>query len=107
MASFLQQSQLNYDVVVLDGPPAAGFAETQALAKEADGTILVIRAGATNIDAIKQLKTEMGEAEISLVGTVLNFAGDEECAQLRHETYGPYSTTENRLQRSRKMWRRL
>lgn len=93
MASFLQEAQKEYDVVLLDSPPAAGFAETKALAKEVDGTILVVRAGATTVDAIKQLKAEMEEAEISIVGTVLNFAGDEECAQLRHETYGPYPAT--------------
>jgi capsular exopolysaccharide synthesis family protein len=88
MSLFLQQAQQRYDVVVIDGPPAVGFAETKALAKGAGGAILVVKGGSTSIDAVRETRDEIAVAGIPLVGTVLNFAPSDECTHLHHDKYG-------------------
>ncbi len=59
---------------------------------------------AARIEASKAFSKElMEEAGIPIVGTVLNFAGDEECAQLRHEEYGSDDAAKKWFQRSKKV----
>ncbi|MFQ6027864.1 MAG: polysaccharide biosynthesis tyrosine autokinase [Dehalococcoidia bacterium] len=88
MAAFLQQAQRDFDVVLIDSPPAIGFAETKALAKEVGGIVLVVRSGESTVDRVKQSQEELRIADVPLVGAVLNFANSEECRHLRHEKYG-------------------
>jgi capsular exopolysaccharide synthesis family protein len=88
MAAFLQQAQRDYDVVLVDSPPAVGFAETKALAKEVGGIVLVVKSGHSTLDLIKQSREELQGTDVPLVGAVLNFASSEECRHLRHEKYG-------------------
>jgi capsular exopolysaccharide synthesis family protein len=88
MTAFLKQAQQRYDVVLIDSPPAVGFAETKAIAKSAGGAILVVKGGAVSVDAARESKGQLEAAGVLLVGTVLNFAAAEDCAYLQHEGYG-------------------
>jgi capsular exopolysaccharide synthesis family protein len=87
MSFALQQAQRKYDLVLVDGPPALGFAEVKALAKGVNGSILVVRSGATRLDAVKETNEQLEAAGIPVVAAVLNFAADDECSHLHHETY--------------------
>jgi capsular exopolysaccharide synthesis family protein len=88
MSLFLQQAQQRYDVVIIDSPPAVGFAETKAMGKSSGGAILVVKGGSTSIESVREARDEMASAGVPLVGVVLNFAPSEECGHLRHDKYG-------------------
>ena len=88
MSIFLQQSQRKYDMVIIDGPPILGFAELKALARGVSGAVLIAKAGVTSLDEAVVAKEELEASGISWIGTVLNFASEEDCAHLKHEKYG-------------------
>jgi protein-tyrosine kinase len=93
MSLALQQAQRRYDLVIVDGPPALGFAEVKALAKGVNGSILVVRSGETRLDAVKETNEQLEAAGIPVVAAVLNFASDDECSHLHHEKYSKYSVS--------------
>ena len=94
MSLFLQQAQQRYDVVLIDGPPAVGFAETTALAKGSNAAIMVLKSGSTSIDSAKATRDELESAGVPLVGAVLNLASAQECDHLRHDKYGRRNRSE-------------
>ena len=79
MTLFLRQLQRNYDVVLIDSPPALEFAETRALAKGVSGAVLVVKAGVATIDSVKQSKEAMEAEGVEVLGAALNFAPPKEC----------------------------
>ena len=87
MTLFMRQAGQMYDVVLLDGPPILGYADTRALAKNISKAVLVVRSGASSVDRIKLVQEELQTAGIVLAGTVLNFASAAECSHLRHPGY--------------------
>ena len=108
MTLFLQQAQQRFDVVLIDSPPAIGFAETKALAKGVGGALLVVKGGSTSFESLKETKDELEAVGVPLVGAVLNFAPPEECTHLRHEKYGANSgdkSSSNAKKSMIKRWR--
>ncbi len=87
MSFFMKQAGQQYDVVLVDGPPILGYADTRALAKSISKAILVVRSGASSVDRIKQAQEELHTGGIVLAGTVLNLAGAAECSHLKHPGY--------------------
>ncbi len=61
-----------YDVIVVDGPPVLATASGPALASVADGVMLVIRAGRTNRQAVREALKELATVGARVVGAVLN-----------------------------------
>ncbi|MCU1262030.1 MAG: capsular exopolysaccharide family [Bryobacterales bacterium] len=61
-----------YDLVILDGPPAIGFAEPLQVATAVDGVIIVTRAGQTQQKAVASLIATMKRLRINIVGVVMN-----------------------------------
>lgn len=62
----------SFDMIILDTPPLCSFIEAALLAREADGTVLVIRPGATEIAAAKEAVAQLEKAEARLLGVALN-----------------------------------
>jgi receptor protein-tyrosine kinase len=93
MSSLLQQLQNRYDVVLIDAAPAIGFAEIRALASFVSGAILVVKGTSTSVDLVGKAQEELEAAGVPLVGTVINFAPDEECTHLKHDNYRPGKTS--------------
>ena len=89
MSALLQQLPNRYDVVLIDAAPAIGFAEIRALASIVAGAILVVKGTSTSIDLVSKGQEELEAAGVPLVGTVINFAPDEECTHLKHDDYRP------------------
>jgi Mrp family chromosome partitioning ATPase len=51
-ASFIEQARRKYEFILLDSPPALPFADTQILQTYAALTILIVRYGATPVEAL-------------------------------------------------------
>ena len=87
LSDFLQRSQQEYDVVLVDSAPAMGFAGTKALAKGLKGALLVVKAGSVSTDNVKDVTEDLEVAGSQLVGAVLNFIPRGECSHFQHEKY--------------------
>lgn len=64
----------NYDYVFIDSPPILAAADASILASRVDGVIMVIRSGATRIEAAVEVKNQLAKANSHLIGVVLNRA---------------------------------
>lgn len=69
---FLYMALNEFDFVILDAPPAAGFPEARVLSSKVDGVILVIESGRTRGQTALRAKKELTESGGKLLGVVLN-----------------------------------
>ncbi|MBW9215377.1 polysaccharide biosynthesis tyrosine autokinase [Mumia sp. zg.B53] len=72
MRRFLRDSLMTYDIVLLDAAPLMPVADSVALAKLADGTLLVVDSRSSKPADFKQALQVLSVAGASLVGVVLN-----------------------------------
>lgn len=70
--TLLDSLRQQYDLVVLDSPPALGAADTQVLAAAADGVLVVVGAGTTSRQDLGRLRQVMAFVRANLVGAVVN-----------------------------------
>jgi succinoglycan biosynthesis transport protein ExoP len=68
----IEEATAEYDLVILDGPPAIGFAEPLTMAAAVDGVIVVARAGQTQQKAVASLLATLKRLRVNVVGVVLN-----------------------------------
>ena len=68
----IEEATAEYDLVILDGPPAIGFAEPLTMAAAVDGVIVVARAGQTQQKAVASLLNTLKRLRVNVVGVVLN-----------------------------------
>ncbi|MEN6348238.1 MAG: CpsD/CapB family tyrosine-protein kinase, partial [Syntrophomonas sp.] len=61
-----------YDFVLIDSPPVMAVTDASILAAQADGAILVVKAGETRIDLAKEARNQLVNAGANLLGVVLN-----------------------------------
>ncbi|MEL7564777.1 MAG: CpsD/CapB family tyrosine-protein kinase [Dehalobacterium sp.] len=72
MDRLLELVKDNYEIVLIDAPPAIAVADPIILAGKCDGVIVVVRAGLTKLNALKETKELLKKAEAPVIGTVLN-----------------------------------
>lgn len=72
----------HFDWIVADAPPAVPIPDTRALKKSADATLLVVRAGQTNGDAVNETIKQFGDYPV--LGIILN------CAEKLDGLYSKY-----------------
>ncbi|HVX65009.1 MAG TPA: polysaccharide biosynthesis tyrosine autokinase [Bryobacteraceae bacterium] len=68
----LAVARANYDAVLVDTPPMAAMADARIVARQADGVILVARAGHTSRDSLCSSSKRFLEDGTRLLGTILN-----------------------------------
>ncbi|MBI5295055.1 MAG: polysaccharide biosynthesis tyrosine autokinase [Chloroflexi bacterium] len=71
MDHILEEASREVDVIVVDSPPSL-VADYQVLATKMDGVILVIRPGATRVDAAAAMLEHLGRVNARILGVVLN-----------------------------------
>lgn len=76
MADLLSELKKQYEdrYIIIDSSPAHQTPETMVLSKHVDGIILVVKAGATGRDIIKDTVESMGEEKI--IGIVFNMSSE-------------------------------
>jgi capsular exopolysaccharide synthesis family protein len=84
---FLMRARNEHDVVILDGPPLIGFADTLALAKSADAVLLALSASKTTHETARLSTQILGAAGAYIIGAVLNMADPKEFGPISREHY--------------------
>jgi receptor protein-tyrosine kinase len=72
LTSFLELADQEYDVILIDTPPAGENADAQSVAFSAGGALVLARANYTRIDEAAGLVQDLRDAGALVVGTVLN-----------------------------------
>jgi capsular exopolysaccharide synthesis family protein len=72
MKEILKMWSANYDHVIIDTPPILSVSDSLALAREADGVIMVIRAGRTPKRALLRSRDLLMRMQARIFGVVLN-----------------------------------
>ena len=72
MVRLIEELTREAELVIFDSPPLLAMADATLLARQCDGTLLVVLAGGTRGDALKRTAEQSAQAGISLIGTVLN-----------------------------------
>lgn len=82
----MQTLAAHFEWIVIDSPPVVPLTDTLSLAKQADATLLVVRAGRTPREAVEQSIALLGRERV--VGIVLNAVHDVN--RLYSKYYGHY-----------------
>ena len=62
----------NYDVILIDTPPASRYADMQTVAAEARGALMVSRLNVSRVNELRECAESLRAANASLVGSVMN-----------------------------------
>mgnify|MGYP000875691211 FL=1 len=72
MRKLLKALSEQYDRVIVDGPPAAGFADVLVLGNHVDGVILVSTLGQTHREALRVFRRSIHNVNGRLLGCIVN-----------------------------------
>ncbi len=85
-AQVLQQLSPHFDWILFDTPPVAPLSDAVSISRHVDASLLVVRAGYTPQDSVKEAIAALGQKHV--LGVVFNAA--EGLNQLYSEYYGYY-----------------
>jgi succinoglycan biosynthesis transport protein ExoP len=71
-ADLLKAAGEKFDRIILDSPPLNAVSDSAVLATQADGVVLVLRAGKTNRDAAARALRSLADVQAQMYGAVLN-----------------------------------
>lgn len=80
MRDLLDQVQNQYDLVLMDSPPAVAVTDASIMSSLVSGVILVIRSRVTQNEMVREAKNLLEKANARLLGVVLNdvtYSGDD------------------------------
>jgi len=72
MKNFIENVKNNYDIVLMDSPPVGSVTDASIISTYADGTILVVKSGKTEIEALKRAQEILEKVNANIIGVVLN-----------------------------------
>lgn len=72
MGELLDNTNTEFDLVVVDAPPTLGFAEPLQIATIVDGILVVTRAGETKRQAVQSVISTLRRVRANVIGIVLN-----------------------------------
>ncbi len=72
IGALIAEQKFYYDYVFIDSPPVIPVSDPMLLAQEVDGTLLVIKAGATAREVVARAAEIMSSGGTNLLGAVLN-----------------------------------
>ncbi|MCH5224955.1 MAG: polysaccharide biosynthesis tyrosine autokinase [Muribaculaceae bacterium] len=87
LGTIIEQAKEDYDIIFLDCPPVNIVVDTQLVAKYADRTLFVVRAGLLERSALKELNEFYEEKKFNNMSLILN---GTEAIHSRYYTYGNY-----------------
>lgn len=88
--AFLKEARAKFDIVILDSPPLLQASDALIIGSKSDGITLVCRSNQTRVDAFRHAAHSIRQANIRLVGVVLNRTRGT--AGYYGEYYGGYSS---------------
>jgi len=72
MSNLLAELKMKYDIVIIDSSPLEAVTDGQILSTKADGTILVLKAGVSKIESVKEAKNLLNKVGANIIGLVIN-----------------------------------
>ncbi len=72
MRDFLEDVKSKFDMIILDSPPIGLVTDSAILSTIVDGTILVIAAGQTEVEAVQRSKELLDKVNANIIGAVIN-----------------------------------
>ena len=72
MTAFLKEMKDHFEYIVLDTPPVQAVADAQILSTKTDGTLIVVRAGVTKKDEVKNTINTLNKINANIIGTILH-----------------------------------
>ena len=72
LREIFEELKFYFDFIVVDVPPVIPVSDPVIIAGEVDGTLLVVRAGATPKDVVKRSLNFLRNAKVNVLGIVLN-----------------------------------
>ena len=74
MAALMSAVQADFDVIIIDSPPALGLADATLLAQFADSNVLVLSYAAFNKAQVRRAKSLLARSGRDITGIALNFS---------------------------------
>ncbi|HET7198946.1 MAG TPA: chain length determinant protein tyrosine kinase EpsG [Burkholderiales bacterium] len=71
-AALLGRAQAEYDLILIDTPPAADYADAQSVAFRAGDVLLLSRRDQTRVEDTERAVRELSDASARIVGTLMN-----------------------------------
>src|SRR6266436_4825980 len=90
MATLLKRLRGEFDMILIDAPPMIHLADARILGRQADGVILVIRAGQTTTESALIASQRFAEDGTRVLGTVLNSWDPRTTATYGYGSYRDY-----------------
>lgn len=72
MQALVEEMRALYDVVIFDAPALSGLTDAAVLGKAVDATVLVVRPGMTDRDALEQALAQLRLSRAPVAGVLLN-----------------------------------
>lgn len=92
LSAIIQELKFYYDFVVIDSPPVIPVSDPLLIADQADGVLLVVRAGSTQREVVKRAVNLLKNASVNIYGIVMNDYDDVLPYYFKDKYYG-YSYT--------------
>jgi capsular exopolysaccharide synthesis family protein len=71
LEKLIDEARTQYDTIILDAPPVLNVTDAAILQRVADGIILVVSAGETKKEAVRQAKRNLDKVNARVLGVVL------------------------------------
>ena len=68
----LDEAQAEYDLIIIDTPPAGIVTDASVISQYVDGVIVVVGQGKPTIDQLKKTKSNLDRVNAHVIGAVLN-----------------------------------
>lgn len=81
MSAFLEKIKKEFDLIIIDTPPALDCSDAQIVSSLSDGVLLVIKDGKVKKEKAIKLKLMIEQVNAKIVGTVLNNVNRRKIAQ--------------------------
>lgn len=88
MQKFLETVAADYDKVIIDSPPTGAVTDALILSSMVDGVILVVKSGETVIQAAKDAKEKLTNANAHILGVIINGIKESEGGYYYYYYYG-------------------
>lgn len=72
MKQLLQDAREDYDIVLMDAPPAGSVTDAAIISAYVDGTVLVAYSGHVEIGSLKHAKELLDKVNANIIGVILN-----------------------------------
>jgi Mrp family chromosome partitioning ATPase len=89
MGQLIETTKAKYDLVIVDSPPLVPVTDGALLASQADGALLVVRAGKTHERDFSEAVNALRLAGAEIVGVALNAVPARRFNRIGPQLYGP------------------